>query len=323
LTPSVGSHSYTAAFTPTDSTTYASSTSNALTYSVVAGSSTISTAVSAITPSTPSNSNAPVALSLTASVTATDSSHPAGSVHFYDGSTDLGAATFTPATGVATSSTLTPAVGSHSYTAVFNPADGATYTGNTSAALSYVVKPAVPVTQAPGTTTTGSHYVGGRLNCVKGPWSRVDSNTSYVFTWWANGAKFLTGPTSVVLAAGQVGRSVICRVTATNGTQVTGIATNYDDSPAVTVLPGNFTYTTKPSISGVFKVNRTLTAQPGKWNPNVSPTYVWKRGSVVIGHARTYKLTAKDKGKILTLVVTVKLSGYNSKSVSVNTKKIG
>ena len=66
-----------------------------------------------------------------------------------------------------------------------------------------------------------------------------------------------------------------------------------------------------------------LTAQPGRWNPSVTPTYVWKRGAVVVGRAKTYKLTAKDKGKILTLVVTVKRTGYNDKTVSVNTKKIG
>ena len=319
LNPSVGSHSYTAAFTPTDSATYAGSTSNALTYSVVAGSSTISTAVSAITPSSPSNSNAPVVLSLTATVTAADSSHPAGSVHFFDGVTDLGAAVFTQGTGVANISALTPVVGSHSYTAVFTPADGATYTGNTSAVLSYVVKPAVPVTQAPGTTTTGSHYVGGRLNCVKGPWLSVDASTSYAYTWWANGVKFATGPTSVVLGAAQAGRSVICRVTAANGT-----VTAYDDSPAVTILKGNFVNKAKPAISGVLKVGKTLTASTGTWTPaGTSYTYQWKRGSVVIGRAKTYKATSKDKGKILTLVVTAKRAGYNDKAVSVNSRRIG
>jgi hypothetical protein len=314
LTPSVGSHSYTAVFTPTDSATYAPSTSNALTYSVVAGSSTIATAVSAITPSTPTNSNAPVVLSLSATVTATDSSHPAGSVNFFDGSTDLGTAVFTQATGAATISGLSPAVGSHSYTAVFTPSDLVTYVGSTSPALSYTVKPAAPTNSGkPG--ISGSAKVGGTLTCSNGTWTGSPSLTK---VWLDNGVQFATGPSSGIISASRLNHNISCRVTATNaGGSLPA------DSSAAHILKGDFVYTTKPSITGSFKVKKTLTAQPGRWNPSVTPTYQWKRGSVVISRAKTYKLVAKDKGKVITLVVTVKRTGYNDKSVSVYTKKIG
>jgi hypothetical protein len=316
VTPSVGSHSYTAVFTPTDATTYAPSTSNALTYSVVAGSSTIATSVGTIAPTVPTKTNTPVVLGLSTVVSAVGGSHPDGSVHFFDGTTDLGVAAFTPATGAATISGLSPAVGTHSYTAVFTPSDSTTYAPSTSPALPYEVLPLKPESLGNGTLATGSHAVGGTLNCVKGAWA--NSPTSYKYTWWANSVQFAADKTSVVLTASQLGKSVVCRVTAANHG-----GSRYDDSLPVMVVRGTFTYTTKPSISGVFKVGKTLTAQSGKWNPSVTPTYVWKRGSVVIGRAKTYKTTPKDKGKILTLVVTVKRTGYNDKSVSVNSRRIG
>jgi hypothetical protein len=312
ITLTAGDHLFAASFTPTDASNYFGATSANLSISVNGAPTSVSQPV----PSVVSPVSGGTSITLTSGATA----GVAGSIRFKDNGNVI---TGVPAVAVAndgsaTSASFQPAAGNHSFTAVFTPTDYINYSQSTSTALAYVVNAVVPLTQAPGTTTTGSHYVGGRLNCVKGPWLSVDANTSYAYTWWANGVKFATGPTSVVLTAAQAGRSVICRVTAANGT-----VTAYDDSPAVSVLKGNFTYSPKPSIAGVFKVGRTLTAQPGKWNPNVSPTYLWKRGSVVIGHARTYKLTAKDKGKILTLVITAKLSGYNDKSVSVNTKRIG
>jgi len=90
-------------------------------------------------------------VTLTSTLTASDSSHPAGSVHLFDGTADQGAATsFTASTG-AVSSTLTPADGSHSYKFVFTPTSTATYNGATSAVLSYTVN---PLPAATPTTTT-------------------------------------------------------------------------------------------------------------------------------------------------------------------------
>ncbi|HEY2042541.1 MAG TPA: Ig-like domain-containing protein [Jatrophihabitans sp.] len=85
-------------------------------------------------------------VSLTSTLSAADSSHPAGSVDLFDGTTNRGAATFTASTGVV-SATDTPSDGPHSYTFRFTPSDTTTYAATTSAAASYTVN-------APTTTTT-------------------------------------------------------------------------------------------------------------------------------------------------------------------------
>jgi hypothetical protein len=312
ITLTAGDHTFTASFTPSDTATYTGATSSPLTFTVNGAPTTVTQPTASL--------SSPIAFGTQISLTATATAGVPGTILFKDnGSLIAGLpAVAVNNAGSATSASFQPAAGNHSYTAVFTPTDYINYSQSTSAALTYVVNAVAPLTQAPGTTTTGSHYVGGRLNCVKGPWLSVDANTSYAYTWWANGVKFATGPTYVVLAAAQAGRSVICRVTAANGT-----VTAYDDSPAVTILKGNFVNKAKPAIGGVLKVGKLLTASTGTWTPaGTSYTYQWKRGSTIIGRAKTYRATAKDKGKILTVTVTAVRAGYNNKAVASLGKKI-
>jgi len=81
------------------------------------------------------NGTAPVTLSST-----TDPAAAAGTVTFFDGSTQLAAVT--PTNGVATTTT-NAGPGSHSYTATFTPTDATTYIPSTSAAVPYTVNPGV------------------------------------------------------------------------------------------------------------------------------------------------------------------------------------
>jgi hypothetical protein len=114
------------------------------TWSVVyPASATATTTTLTSNPASPVNSG--TAVTLTAHVTPANT---AGSVHFFDGATDLGAGTYNPATGNATFS-VTPSVGSHSLTAQFTPSDISAFNGSTSAALPFTVN-------APGTPTTTS-----------------------------------------------------------------------------------------------------------------------------------------------------------------------
>ena len=312
ITLPAGDHLYAASFTPTDSNNYFGATSANLSISVNGAPTSVSQPVA--------STLSPISVGSSITLTSAATAGVAGSIRFKD---NLNVITGVPAVAVAndgsaTSASFQPTAGSHNYTAVFTPTDFLNYSQSTSTALTYVVNAVAPLTQAPGTTTTGSHYVGGRLNCVKGPWLSVDANTSYAYTWWANGVKFATGPTYVVLAAAQAGRSVICRVTAANGT-----VTAYDDSPAVTILKGNFVNKAKPAIGGVLKVGKLLTASTGTWTPaGTSYTYQWKRGSTVIGRAKTYRTTAKDKGKTLIVIVTAARAGYNSRAIPSLGKKI-
>jgi serine protease len=62
-----------------------------------------------------------------------------------------------------------------------------------------------------------------------------------------------------------------------------------------------------PSISGKFKVGKTLKVKSGKWSPKVKVTYRWLRNGRPISKATKskYKLTKKDKAKWVSVQVTV------------------
>jgi hypothetical protein len=135
VNPADGNHSFTAQFTSTDPA-FANSTSAPLAYQIAKPTS--------VTLSASPNSPAPGDASGNASVTLTANVTPtglAGGVHFFDGTTDLGAGTYTPATGVATLTVTINAVGSpHLLVATFTPTD-TTFSNATSLVLSYSVVP--------------------------------------------------------------------------------------------------------------------------------------------------------------------------------------
>jgi serine protease len=68
-----------------------------------------------------------------------------------------------------------------------------------------------------------------------------------------------------------------------------------------------------PTVSGTAKVGRILTAVPGIWSPApVALTYQWYRSGVAITGASlpSYKLTASDIGKTITVRVTGRKAGF-------------
>jgi hypothetical protein len=125
-------HSYTAQFTPTDPTAFVASTSDALSYSAPGTTSTALTG-SRTAGKVPAGSK----VTLTATVASGGTGPFAGSVHFFDGTTDLGAATYDPTTGVATAAVTIKARTAHCYTAQFTPTNPATFTASTSGSLTY------------------------------------------------------------------------------------------------------------------------------------------------------------------------------------------
>jgi hypothetical protein len=276
------------------------------------------TTASTPTPSLASPQNAGTAITLSSTVTPA----VAGTMAFYDYGVAIPSATAVTVdgSGVATTPSFAPTTGDHDFTAIFTPTDPAYSASPVSGDLIYSIIAVVsaPVSQAPGTTTTGSFVVDQTLTCVQGPWN--NQPTSYAYSWWLNGSQIAGKTTNkLTLTAAMVGKSVVCRVTATN----TG-GSAYDDSPVGVVHAANFVNKTKPAITGVAKVGKVLTASTGTWTPaGTSYTYVWKRGAVIVGKAKTYKATVKDKGKLLTVTVTAIRAGYNSKAVTSASKKIG
>ena len=78
---------------------------------------------------------------------------------------------------------------------------------------------------------------------------------------------------------------------------------------------GTLTATPTPTISGSTVQNQVLTAKPGTWQPQpVTLAYQWRRAGAAISGATasTYKLTAADVGKRISVAVTGSKSGYTS-----------
>ena len=116
------------------------------------------------TPVSPADHGSSVTLSATLS--ASDSTHPAGTATWYDGATALVGGTFTASTGAASIS-LTPTDGTHDYSVKFTPSASG-YVGATSAHLSYVVN------------AQGSVAVGLVVNPVSGPAYQLTTLTATV-----------------------------------------------------------------------------------------------------------------------------------------------
>jgi hypothetical protein len=109
-----------------------------------------STATSISAPSATPASPAPsgtTSVSLSSTLTAADGSHPTGSVELFNGTTDLGAATFNASTGAISKSATVTDGGSYNFKFVFTPTDptGAVL-GSSSAPLAYSVKGAAAAT---------------------------------------------------------------------------------------------------------------------------------------------------------------------------------
>jgi hypothetical protein len=133
--PADGSHTYTAQFTPTDTASFNGSTSTAVPYTVSPPGTPTTTTLSAAPPSgTAAGSGGTLSVTLTSTTTPTGT---AGSVHFFDGSTDLGAGSYNAGTGVATL-TATFTVGNHPLIATFTPTSN-TFQPSSSSILNYSV----------------------------------------------------------------------------------------------------------------------------------------------------------------------------------------
>ncbi len=183
-------------------------------------------------------------------------------------------------------------------------------TGYTTLAKTSAVTAAVVAGTLTGSipTITGTPKVGLTLTAKPGTWAPAPVTLKY--QWKANNAN-ISGATASTykIAAAVVGK----RITVT----VTGAKTGYTtlakaSSGTRAVAAGTLTPQT-PSISGVAKVGRGLTANPGTWSPGpVTLKYQWKvNGAAVAGKtARTFTVPASAKGKRITVTVTGTKVGY-------------
>ncbi|MFT4213343.1 MAG: CAP domain-containing protein [Microbacterium sp.] len=166
---------------------------------------------------------------------------------------------------------------------------------------------------------TGTVAVGEKLTAKVGTWNP----TSVVLTYrWLRGGVAISGATGKTykLTAADAGKKISVRVTGTKSGYTTTTVTS-----AAKKVPKVLTKTTTPKITGTKKVGKKLTAAAGTWKPSgVTLSYQWLRGGVAISGAtgKTYKLTAADAGKKISVRVTGTKSGYTSVSRTSTSYKI-
>jgi serine protease len=149
----------------------------------------------------------------------------------------------------------------------------------------------------------------------------IPSSTTLSWQWLVGGSA-VSGATTATYTptASDLGKTVAVSVTATyNGT------TRSTTSTAVNVATGVFTKSSSPSVRGTFKVGHKLSASAGTWSPtSTRTTYQWLRNGKKISGATGIqrKLTHKDKGKKISVKVTVRASGYTTQSATSASHKV-
>lgn len=169
----------------------------------------------------------------------------------------------------------------------------------------------------PGGVTTNFGNTGSTPRAVV-----IDAGgNAYTGNWGANNVTKITACEDISTAtsstytaqAADYQKSLKVKVTASNGVSPDGVAYSAPTSQVAGIPPTN---DTAPSISGTAKVRETLTALPGIWsgNPTPSLSYEWQRcdsdsdnGSctgITGTNSSTYVIQPADVGKYMRVQVT-------------------
>jgi hypothetical protein len=174
---------------------------------------------------------------------------------------------------------------------------------------------------APTQKISGTTKVGQTLTAVTGTWSPTPVTLSYQ---WKRGGAVISGAIAKTykLTASDIGKTITVSVTG----KKSGYTTVTKTTSATAPISGTLTASTIAKPSGTTKVGSTLTANTGTWGPgSVALSYQWKRAGTAIPGAtgRTYKLTALDAERAITVTVTGKRTNYTTTSqTSAGTAKV-
>jgi large repetitive protein len=259
-----GTHSITAAFTPTSSASFTASTSSAFSYQVNAsggsGATSTSTAVTSASPVSPTTTGTPVTFTATLTPSAA-----VGAVQFMDNGSALGSAvTVSGGTATSVATSALPA-GTHSITAVFTPTSAASFTASTSSAISYVVNAA----GATATTTT----------VAASPPSPTTAGTSVTFTATVTPN---TAAGSVQFKDGTNNLGSAVTVASGTATLTTTMLSQATHSISAVFTPTTLTaFNTSTSASISYQVNASSTALTTTTALAVSPATTAATGTTV------------------------------------------
>lgn len=186
-------------------------------------------------------------------------------------------------------------------------------------------KTKVPASFLPAPWTTpsigGSPQVGRTLVAVPGTW--VPAGAALTYRWYAGG-KLISGATgeTYVVEPATVGKAIKVKVSATTA----GGTTSKTSDTMADVYLGRFT-ASKPKIAGNIAAGQVVGVSLGTWSPQPPSklAYAWLRDGKKIAGAKaaTYRVTAADTGRKLTVKVNGKRSGYHALTVYSAAVKVG
>ncbi len=133
---------------------------------------------------------------------------------------------------------------------------------------------------------------------------------TYTYQWYRSGTAIsgATGATRT-LSRYDYGKVMTVKVTAS----YLGQKKSMTSAGTTKVAPAPFTNTVLPSLTGTFKKGYTVKAKYGTWSPTPSTVrYRWLRNGASISGATysSYRLTSSDRGKNISVRITVYRTGY-------------
>ena len=162
---------------------------------------------------------------------------------------------------------------------------------------------------------SGLAKVGASLTATTGTWNPTDAKIAY--QWFANGVAIPSATKStLVVDSLRLGQTIQVRTTASKVGYPTKTALS---AATAAVLPGLLASTTPPAVSGVAKVERTLSLSQGAWNvaPDSTTVQWYADGQPIAGAVGgTLRLTPELAGRAISASVTATRSGYDPLTVT-------
>jgi len=157
---------------------------------------------------------------------------------------------------------------------------------------------------------TGTAQVGQKLTTA----GAGATGASYTYQWLRNGTP-ITGATGASRTLTSYDHRAVLSVRV--AASYLGQSASQTSAGTAPVAAGAFSNRVRPYTSGTYRKGYTLKANPGTWSPTASTVkYRWLRNGAPIWGAISsrYKLTSADRGRYISVRVTVSRSGYTTRS---------
>lgn len=170
-----------------------------------------------------------------------------------------------------------------------------------------VIKGKYAVTKVPG--ISGKTVYGQTLKV--NPGTRSSKPSKFTYQWLRDGKAIKNATkTTYKLGLSDIGKNISVKVTASGSGFATQTSTT---SKTKSIAKAKFIVKKNASVSGKVKVDSKLTAKTGTWSPKPEKyKYQWYRSGAPISKATksTYKMTTRDRGKVVYVKVTATKKGY-------------